>query len=195
MDGCSYLFPSCATIPGCPAGQVLCNNLTCSDLRTDPFNCGMCNNECGAGLACVPDAGDAGEMGTAACGCPLEGQTLVNGECLTLSIDPDNCGAVRHACRLDQACFDGGCSCPFPSYLDAGTGECATDAGSFCANLLSDPENCGACGRVCVDDCVDGSCVRASPTPVGGRRATRGDGDEEQDRCRGKRRAMAAAMS
>jgi hypothetical protein len=129
-SGCSYLFPSCATIPGCPTGQVLCNNLTCSDLRTDPFNCGMCNNECGAGLACVPDAGDAGEVGTAACGCTLQGQILVQGQCIDLAIDPANCGAIGHACRLDQACLDGGCGCLFPSYLDGGSGECDTDAGS-----------------------------------------------------------------
>src|SRR5271169_5920425 len=98
--GCAYLFPSCATIPGCPTGEVLCNNLTCSDLRTDPFNCGFCNNACGAGLACVPDGGAGGN---AACGCSIEGQTLIDGQCLALSIDPDNCGAAGTVCHLDHA--------------------------------------------------------------------------------------------
>jgi hypothetical protein len=159
MDGCSYLFPSCATIPGCPAGQVLCTNLSCSDLRTDPFNCGTCWHACGAGLSCDPDAGvgaDGGIVG--ACVCPIEGQTLVDGRCLALSIDPDNCGAVDHACRLDQACVDGGCGCLIPSYLDGGSSECDTDAGPVCADLLSDPENCGGCGRICAADCQLGVC-------------------------------------
>ena len=161
-DGCSYLFPSCATIPGCPTGQVLCNNLACSDLLTDPFNCGMCRNACGAGLVCVSDGGESGVPGGAFCGCPLEGQTLVHGECLALSIDPDNCGAAGHACRLDQACFDGGCGCLIPpqlaQILDAGNGECATDAGPTCTDLLNDPDNCGACGLACNGGCVLGAC-------------------------------------
>jgi hypothetical protein len=153
--GCAYLFPSCATIPGCPTGQILCNNLTCSDLRSDPFNCGMCNNACGAGLACVPDGGSEGG---GACGCALEGQTLVDGECLELSVDPDNCGAVGRACRLDQACFDGGCGCLSLPYLDGGSNECATDAGPICADLLNDPQNCGSCGHSCVGGCMLGDC-------------------------------------
>ncbi len=166
VAGCAYLFPSCATIPGCPAGEVLCNALTCSDLRDDPFNCGFCNNACGAGLACVPDGGSEGG---AACGCPLEGQTLVNGQCLELSDDPDNGGAVGRACRLDQACFDGGCGCLSPPYLDGGSAECTTDAGPICTDLFNDPQNCGGCGRLCGPACS--AAVRAggvAPMPDGG---------------------------
>jgi len=129
--------------------------LTCSDLRTDPFNCGFCNNACGAGLACVPDGGP---NGGAACGCPIPGQILAGGECLDLAVDPDNCGAIGKACRQDQACIDGGCGCPFPTYLDGGSGECSTDAGQTCTDFLNDPENCGGCGLVCAGGCALGSC-------------------------------------
>src|SRR5580700_9066739 len=131
LANCAYLFPSCATIPSCPTGQILCSNLACSDLRTDPFNCGMCFNECGDGLACVPDGGSDGG---AACGCLIPGQILAHGECIDLQVDPNNCGAIDKACRPDQACLDGGCGCVFPAYLldagnlagilDGGNGEC-----------------------------------------------------------------------
>src|SRR5271165_4492608 len=86
LGGCAYLFPSCESIPDCPDGQFLCNNLTCSDLVNDPFNCGFCNNACGMGLACVPDGG--GPDGSAACGCPIPGQQPVNEHCTDLSVDP-----------------------------------------------------------------------------------------------------------
>jgi hypothetical protein len=168
VGGCSYLFPSCATIPGCPTGEVLCSNLACSDLRTDPFNCGFCENACGGGLVCDPDAGvgvDGGIVG--ACVCALQGQTLINGECLALSVDPDNCGAAGHACRLDQACFDGGCGCWIPpqlsQILDGGNSECPTDAGPTCTDLLNDAHNCGACGRTCNGGCVLGVCDGGVP--------------------------------
>src|SRR5581483_6234176 len=129
-SGCSYLFPSCATIPDCPKGQKLCNNLNCSDVSTDPFNCGFCDNACSEGLACIPDAGPDGGP---ACGCAVAGQTKVGAHCYDFSVDSRNCGGFGKSCRPDQVCFDGGCGCPMPGYLasflDGGDGECTGDAG------------------------------------------------------------------
>jgi hypothetical protein len=194
LADCSYLFPSCATVPGCPTGQKLCSNLACSDLRTDPFNCGMCNHPCGAGLVCVPDGGP---NDTGACGCPIPGQILASGQCLTLSVDPNNCGAVGKACRPDQACLDGGCGCVLPSFLaelfDGGSlppvvagildggGECSADAGPVCTDLLDDTLNCGTCGRACSGACVLGSCDAGLADGGGSEAPDAGDAGEVSD--------------
>jgi len=151
--GCSYFFPSCQTIPGCLAGQVLCDNLTCSDLHTDPHNCGFCNNSCGPGTVC-----EALADGGAACGCNGQGLQQIDGRCLALQVDPLNCGAVGATCRADQACTRGTCGCPSPDYLDGGSAECPVDGGLVCANLLGDAFNCGSCGRTCDGTCVLGVC-------------------------------------
>jgi hypothetical protein len=156
LGGCAYFFPSCETIPDCPdAAGKLCTNLACSDLQTDPFNCGGCFNTCGAGLKCVHNAVDGG----AYCGCTLSGQTFADARCFDLTLDPQNCGAVGNACRPDQICFDAGCACPASPYLDAGEVECTNDAGTSCADLSADPLNCGSCGVVCADACVRGACL------------------------------------
>ena len=52
LGSCTFLLPSLQTPPPCPPDTVLCDNLTCSDLQTDPFNCGFCGNVCGQGLSC-----------------------------------------------------------------------------------------------------------------------------------------------
>jgi hypothetical protein len=179
MASCAYFFPSCETIPGCPEGQILCNNLTCSDLMSDPFNCGECNNSCSAGLNCVPDGGPDGG---AACGCTLAGQILFDGACLDLSLDPENCGAIGNACRLDQACLDGGCGCLIPSalsaFLDGGSNECPTDGGTACTDLLNDPQNCGGCGLICAASCGLGSCDGGSSDGGSGDGGSSDGGDD-----------------
>ncbi len=115
LGGCAYFFPSCATIPGCPDGSVLCTNLSCVNLQYDQLNCGFCDNVCSAGLHCTPLAD-----GGAACGCVLNGQIELNNRCLNLAIDSQNCGAVGNACAEGLVCYDAGCVCPHPSYLDGG---------------------------------------------------------------------------
>jgi hypothetical protein len=181
---CAYLFPSCATIPGCPPGQDLCNNLTCADLTTDPLNCGFCNNACGAGLVCQPTGEPADGGSGGACGCPIPGQVLAHGQCIDLQVDPEDCGTIGNVCRPDQACLDGGCGCIVPPYLaqlfdggvvppflapllDGGS-ECATDAGMVCTDLLNDPSNCGACGRVCSGACTLAECDDGGLADAGG---------------------------
>jgi len=180
LGGCSYLFPSCETIPDCPDAAVtlpvsdgglvvvwlptvLCTNLTCSDLHTDPFNCGACNNVCAAGLTCV-----AVLDGGAECICPAEGQTLMNGSCLALAIDPLNCGAIGNACQTNHVCYDGGCVCPSPTYLDGGVStDCPSDAGAdagLCVDVLNDPGNCGTCGTFCENGCAEGACLEPGET-------------------------------
>ena len=82
------------------------------------------------------------------------------------------------ACQTASQCDfepDGG-TCPMP---DGGDGTCCQ---STCADLQSDPDNCGACGRSCSssESCLGGACglVACDPShsgrsllrPRGGRR-------------------------
>jgi hypothetical protein len=186
FEGCSYFFPSCQTIPPCPAGQVLCTNASCADLNNDPLNCGACEHVCAAGLSCVPSGNDAG----GSCGC-LAGTQLVDGACIDVSRDVRNCGGVGIVCAAGQVCVDGRCGC---AGEDAGAvAACPIDGGMVCANLSTDDANCGACGRACAaaaacqsghcfcDDgnaqcgaaccataCVDGGCAPAGDAGHGG---------------------------
>jgi hypothetical protein len=130
--GCTFLLPSLQTPPPCPVGTVLCNNLTCSDLRTDPFNCSFCENVCGQGLSCklIPDGGplDAGTLdgglpppSAFACLCTIPGSIFSNGSCYDLASDPSNCGGIGSSCGTAQVCVDG--SCGSAGGGDGGTGD------------------------------------------------------------------------
>jgi hypothetical protein len=148
LSGCSYFFPSCQTIPDCPAGQVLCTNASCADLANDPQNCGACARVCAPGYVCIPGPADAaadGGPGPGTCGCPA-GLVQSDGQCLDLAIDNQNCGSVGTACQGGESCLAGQCRCPG---LDAGV------------NLETDDGNCGACGSACAAAaaCQTGSCI------------------------------------
>lgn len=43
---------TCTTGPCCPGNQRICNGL-CTDLSSDPTNCGTCGTVCGVGTTCV----------------------------------------------------------------------------------------------------------------------------------------------
>jgi len=92
--------------------------------------------------------------------------TLVNGSCLDLTSDPENCGTAGHACghvaNMFPTCTNGVC----------GTGACKygfnTCSGTACAvNTQSDSNNCGYCGSVCpksvsngtTTGCTQGQCT------------------------------------
>jgi hypothetical protein len=67
-----------------------------------------------------------------------------------------SCGACGHVCSNGQ-CMAGDCAC-----LD-GFDDCDGDPGNGCeATLLSDPMNCGRCGR----DCLGAACEQRSCRPI-----------------------------
>ncbi len=169
--------------PDCPEGTVLCNNLTCSDLRTDPYNCGYCENACGQGLSCkYTDAGIAPDAGFvdggvttgvvyvgSACQCTIPDAIFWNGFCYDLSVDPQNCGSIGFSCGNTQVCFNGVCGC---AGVDAGGGPivaCPGDAGPICTDLRVDPHHCGVCGNDCGDnaDCDSSVCVPLDAGAIG----------------------------
>lgn len=82
--------------------------------------------------------------------CP-EGKSWCWAQCVDLVNDEDNCGACCHACRADQICDNGTCSC-YGSMQECG-GECV--------DTMTDPDHCGACFNKCPpgsDPCVTGAC-------------------------------------
>ncbi|MGO8970938.1 MAG: hypothetical protein ACLQDQ_15370 [Myxococcaceae bacterium] len=91
---------------------LLCNG-TCTDITTDPRNCGGCagagGTVCGNGLVCAPnDAG--GGICEANCGSAVE----CNGSCVALDTDNNNCGACGNVCAQGYSCH------PTPSGTPAG---------------------------------------------------------------------------
>ena len=131
------------------------NGYACTDLASDPNNCGGCFNHCG----------ESGAYEYAACvdgRCEYDcvsGAVRCNGTCTVLNSDQYNCGTCGNICdepgpneyswcengRCEYACYEGA------DYCD-GT----------CTFLNSDPDNCGACGRVCPEVapfCTNGTCA------------------------------------
>jgi DNA-binding beta-propeller fold protein YncE len=83
---------------GCEAGRSFCGG-GCTDVKSDPNNCGQCTNACGKGVVCV----------NSQCVCPVDaGQTLCNNTCVPTATDQSNCGACGHNCQ-GSTCVNGLC--------------------------------------------------------------------------------------
>lgn len=135
-----------------------------TNLDDDPDNCGQCANACSAdnGIpSCV-----AGECDIKCDGGFNDCDGRPGCEART-NVDTANCGGCDNVCPQDDGesayCDDGDCGV---SECPDNFGNCdGPRNGSACEdNLLTDPENCGRCGRLCVVQhgtaaCVDGECV------------------------------------
>ena len=84
------------------------------------------------------------------CRCP-SGQTLCNGQCVSLQTSTSNCGACGNACTGGRLCNSGMCACPRLT-PDVCNGQCT--------NLQISNQNCGMCGRQCGNrqQCLFGQC-------------------------------------
>lgn len=82
IGGCCSQASGC-----CPDGSPGVDD-RCTDLRSDPANCGRCNHACPSGQRCL--------NGTCA-GCP-SGTTLCGKNCVDLSSDTQNCGTCGNFC-------------------------------------------------------------------------------------------------
>ncbi len=124
----------------CPAGLALCGT-QCTNLATDPANCGACGNPCNGGTCGTPTAGR--------CSCP-SGKALCNGTCVDLTNDELNCGNCNVGCSDGGTCTNSVCTCP------AGQRAC----GGRCIEVSGDNVNCGNCGVVCASGryCAGGAC-------------------------------------
>lgn len=164
---CGYRCPAGAagTAASCVAGtckytcsapgETLCSNGSgsgyCTDLATDTYNCGQCNDDCEYQ---VPSGTTAScQNGTCQASCPA-GQALCNGSCIDVTGDPANCGSCGHACGANTVCQNGSCV--------AGCSNGETLCSGVCANLQTDSSNCGQCGNPCpytANSCVGGQCT------------------------------------
>lgn len=161
-------------IPGCPAGQTLCNGV-CKDLTQDNFNCGFCGTPCPMGTYCF-----AGQCIDNSCSDP--DAFFNNGQCISLSTNT-NCGQIGNQCptfcTANKTCnCTSTLQCPQGWFCALETNECVPPscpsgqtyctAIQACVNLnQGDAQgrgmSCGACGINCPSgQCVNGQCVCAT---------------------------------
>lgn len=96
-----------------------------------------------------PDVDRADIMMTS---CPPP-QTDCSGQCVTVEVSPEHCGACGRRCAAGQLCAAGACvsNCVAPSIA----------CGGGCVNPSSDNEHCGACDSACSAEqrCNAGTCT------------------------------------
>ncbi len=125
-----------------------------TDLIRDVNNCGGCGVKCGEGMVPVPNA-------TPVCigGCRIGSCNPGFGDCnnspddgceVSLNTNSSHCGACGMACspnNLSPSCGAGQCN----GACNIGFADCNNNKRSDgCeTNTKNDPNNCGACGRVC----------------------------------------------
>ena len=143
----------CSTDDRCRAGggsaALSCCGMQCADTSKDPRNCGACGTICnpphGAG-ACV--AGKC-TLGTCAPGWADCNKDPSDGCEANLHVDPKNCTACGTTCAFSHALA----ACSDACYLAAcafGYDDCDADPKNGCeVPTLSDPKNCGMCGKAC----------------------------------------------
>ena len=134
----------------------------CRDLRTDDNNCAVCGTACAdAPDACAPPAHSGYGCAGASCGklkcangfgdCNSDfAKGCASDGCeANLRTDHDNCGACGVVCGADQICGDANDDKGTRCLCAPGETRCGGAASPTCADLLGDPQNCGACGNVC----------------------------------------------
>lgn len=144
----------------CEAGEVPCTD-GCVRVAEDSNNCGSCGNVCPEGSSCA--------IGRCDCFAPLLG---CGGVCLDPRTDTANCGTCGNRCAGTELCVDGECvlDCDAPNVVCTNEGEDGEDV-LVCADLQTDPMNCGTCNTKCSEGtvCLAGFCQCAPGALLCGR--------------------------
>jgi len=131
----------------------------CEAVANQSALCGGCGNTCSHSgyqpMACSSVAPHV-------CACTKDNECRLTGQgdC-TVSTGLCECDGTE--CRPGEICVAGGssvvCSCNGSGACSADETCCQSPAG--CVAVLTDPDNCGGCGRACPPgfDCVDGDCM------------------------------------
>lgn len=135
------------TMVTCPVDRC---GATCTVLKEDALNCGMCGKACDAGQYCK----------NGACTC-MPGLTNCSGECVDINGHHEHCGACTTICSLESNTCRA--SAPLSGYIctldmygcPTGRTHCSMN---HCFDLTTDETNCGVCGKACARDeiCVGG---------------------------------------
>jgi hypothetical protein len=123
--------------PACPPPLIVCGGV-CTNPDTDRENCGACGNECTTPAYC--------EQGSCLCPESIPGFKDCDGRCVNTLVDRDNCGDCGNVCAPQEVC-DGTGSCSLE--CSAGSSICGEPPHFYCADLQTDPLNCGACSSSC----------------------------------------------
>jgi hypothetical protein len=127
-----------AGVTACPAGPCGAIGKT-TNTQFDPNNCGACGTVCGI-WACT------------GAGCGTQPTACVEGQCINGEL-----GNAVAGCCASQIHGGGGILCPT-------TSGGSTYPTAPCTDILTDVNNCGACGNVCIvgAPCINGWCPPAS---------------------------------
>jgi alpha-tubulin suppressor-like RCC1 family protein len=139
---------------------------------TDLAHCGMCDTPCKQGAnttaavctngacgyaACLPNFGDCNKMVSDGCERDLASDIFNCGMCLK------NCPVPAHTTAA--ACANGACGY---AACVANYADCDKNPATGCeSSVLSDGNNCGKCGTVCVSACKGGVCGTLVQIAVG----------------------------
>jgi glycosyl hydrolase family 12 len=118
---------------GCAAGTTLCAG-ACSNLASDPANCGACGKICLTGLVCQ----------NSLCGCRAGQTSCAAGNCVDTTSDGKNCGACGTSCASGMVCSQSKCATGCAAQLVL--------CGSSCVDTTGNSQNCGACAHSCPPD-------------------------------------------
>jgi hypothetical protein len=135
----------------CTASKPTICDEQCTNVLTDPYNCGGCDNLCPSDELC-----ENGQCAKIHCGGNTP--TLCNAACTNVLTDPKNCGGCSIACPKGEKCEDGTCSGP-PTGAGCNVEGNENICGNTCTNWSTDPNNCGGCDNVCDQSVGENPCV------------------------------------
>jgi len=170
----------------CAAGFAHCSARPddgCEASLADSKTCGSCTKTCTA-----PTPACSSTTGSPVCSANCTGTTadVCGTSCVSLKTDPKNCGTCAHDCSglpnvkpgvTGITCQAGICSIP-ASACTAGFTHCTANPDDGCETDLTQPTNCGQCGKACVaptalcsttnnTPACSSSCIKPAPNLCG----------------------------